>query len=242
MVGFGLYVALKPGTNHTLTMTVTLGSHNIDQGNSLKLYLNASNLNAPFSINATGNSGLCVIQTNKEDIQLSAGYRLTIPFYLNQENPRKVLSWNLNYGNLGRYYGIENCLLPAGYYELTEGSQVLKEPSNDNYSFKIIDPYFQIKGVGIKLSNNNTDVFIGINSSLPNLIQNNSANITISNIVTNESNNQLTYQNFSQTVKIPGSLTLLYKSNSEYQQFIAIVSVQTNVGRVAEVAYYGIYQ
>ncbi|MCL4451648.1 MAG: hypothetical protein M1327_03365 [Candidatus Thermoplasmatota archaeon] len=223
-------------------MTVTLGSHTIDQGNSLKLYLNASNLNAPFSIDATGNNGLCVIHTNKEGIQLSAVGTFTIPFSLNQENPRIVLSWNLNYGNLGRHCGIENCLLPAGYYELTEGSQCLKEPGNDNFSFKIIDPYFQIKGVGMSLANNNTDVFIGLNSSLPNLIQNNSTDIKISNIITNDSNDQLTYQNFSQTVSVPGSLTFLYKSNSKYQQFIAIVSVQTTVGRVAEVAYYGIYQ
>jgi hypothetical protein len=242
LVGFGLYVALKPGTSHTLTATVSLGSHTINQGTSLKLYLNASNLNAPFSINATGNSGLCVIQTNEEGTQLPGGYRLTIPFYLNQDNPRIVLSWNLNYGNLGRYCGIENCLLPAGYYKLTEGSQVLKEPGNDNYSFKIIDPNFQIKGVGISLSKNNTDVFLGLNSSLPYLTQHNSANITISDFITNDSNNQRTYQNFSRNVSVPGNLTLLYKQNSENQTVTAIIIVQTTVGRVAVIASYGIYQ
>ncbi len=241
VVGFGLYVGLKPHRDTSLTLTVTLGSHVVSQGEDLNLYLNGSNFNAPYSVNGTGFNGLCIVQTSENGTQVVGSSVSRIHYYMTQSDSRIQIAWNLTVGSFGKYCEIQNCLLPAGYYKVTEGALVVNLPNYATYTFNVINSVFQVKGVGLSLSKNDTTVSMNVNSSLVSSAHN-SVNLTISNFITNASTNKQTYMNFSKNLSLPGNLTFIYEAPSQYVQYRTTIFIKTIVGTVAEVVDYGIFQ
>ncbi len=243
VLGFGLYAWLNLNSRDTsLTVDVTLGSHVVDQGSSLEIYLNASQFNAAYSINGTLENGLIIVPINENGTQITGGESAMVHYSLSQSHSHVVLSWNLTEGNFGFGVGsTENWLLGAGYYKVTEGPQVSTLPPYvSNYTFNIIDPIFQIKGISYSVSNNNTNALFKVTSSLaaPDL---KSANLTVSNAITNTTTHKQTYLNFSRNLSIPGNLTLTYRFSTQSTQYITTIYLRTDLGTIMGVLIYGIF-
>lgn len=243
VLGFGLYAWLNQNSNSrdtSLTVTVTLSSHVVDQGSSLELYLNASRFNAAYSIDGTLESGLIIVPTYENGTQIG-GDSAIVHYSLSQNQNRVKVFWNLTSGNYGYGVGTENWLLSAGFYKVTEGGQIANLPSYvSDYTFNIVNPVFQIKGIGYSVSHNNRNVSLKVNSSIASTILS-SVNLTVSNTITNTTTHVQTYSNFSRNLNVPDNLTLSYRLSSQSTQFTTTIYLKTDLGTIMGVESYGIF-
>lgn len=241
ILAFGSYAWFMQGTSKQQVLAVTISLHQsaVLQGDKLAIYINSSSPSGQYSVNGnTYGNGLKVVPVSSNGSQID-GIGAIVHYNISNAHPNIVVFWNLTEGVLGGNPN-DNSLLPAGYYKLTEGANILNYPGGaSNFSFEMKNPMFQIEGISLSLTHNSTNVFVAINSTISSLYSTHSV-LNISNYIYNKSSLKNQYENFSEDISIPSNHTFLYENSTLYNRYITTITLYLNVGKIIEVFAFGL--
>ncbi len=240
---FGTYtwtVLNQPPKPNQIIVVVTPGKDSVKQGAVLPIYINATTVGGPYTIDGTTyDNGLQLVPVLGNG--KLGGTAAIIRYNLTEQDPHEVVYWNVTEGYLNARQ-MENWLVPSGRYELSVGAYTPNVPDYvGNISFVFREQYISVLGINVSMSHNNTDAFFNISSSLssPDYL---SAFLTVSTEEKNTSSGQLFYFNFSTNVTVPENFSFSYKSSRANIQYFTVYYLKTKFGTITEDVLYGIFR